>query len=53
MTDTRDTLAAEAQPPRARAQAGWTEERPTGLLVLADGTMIEGKGAGAAGVAVG
>ena len=53
MTDTRETLAAEAQPPRARAQAGWTDERPTGLLVLADGTVIEGKGAGAAGIAAG
>src|SRR4029453_13296020 len=53
MTDTRETLAAEAQPPRARAQAGWTEDRPTGLLVLADGTIIEGKGAGATGIAVG
>src|SRR3990170_1884399 len=51
MTDTRETLAAEAQPPRARA--GWTDETPTGLLVLADGTIIEGKGAGAAGIAVG
>jgi carbamoyl-phosphate synthase small subunit len=53
MIDTRETLAAEAQPPRARAEAGWTDERPTGLLVLADGTIIEGKGAGAAGIAVG
>jgi carbamoyl-phosphate synthase small subunit len=53
MTDTRDTLAAEAQPPRARAQAGWTDEIPTGLLVLADGTIIQGKGAGAYGIAVG
>jgi carbamoyl-phosphate synthase small subunit len=53
MTDTRETLAAEAQPPRARAEDGWTDERPTGLLVLADGTVIEGKGAGAAGIAVG
>src|SRR5262245_20102045 len=53
MTDTRETLAAEAQPPRARAEVGWTEQRPTGLLVLADGTMIEGKGEGAAGVAIG
>src|SRR3990170_298829 len=51
MTDTRETLAAEAQPPRARA--GWTDETPTGLLVLADGTIIEGRGAGAAGIAVG
>jgi carbamoyl-phosphate synthase small subunit len=53
MTDTRETLAAEAQPPRAHAEAGWTDETPTGLLVLADGTLIEGKGAGAAGIAVG
>jgi carbamoyl-phosphate synthase small subunit len=53
MTDTRETLAAEAQSPRARAEAGWAEEQPTGLLVLADGTIIEGKGAGAAGIAVG
>ena len=53
MTDTRETLAAEAQPPRARAEAGWTDETATGLLILADGTIIEGKGAGAAGIAVG
>src|SRR6201988_4518927 len=53
MTGTRETLAAEAQPPRARAETGWTDERPTGLLVLADGTIIEGRGAGAAGIAVG
>jgi carbamoyl-phosphate synthase small subunit len=53
MTDTRETLAAEAQSPRVRAEAGWTDERPTGLLILADGTIIEGKGAGAAGIAVG
>jgi carbamoyl-phosphate synthase small subunit len=53
MTDTRETLAAEAQSPRARGEAGWAEEQPTGLLVLADGTIIEGKGAGAAGIAVG
>jgi carbamoyl-phosphate synthase small subunit len=28
---------------------GWTTEKPTALLVLADGTVIEGKGIGAAG----
>ena len=39
--------------PRARAVAGWAEEAPTALLVLADGTVIEGQGAGAAGIAVG
>ncbi|MCO6185520.1 glutamine-hydrolyzing carbamoyl-phosphate synthase small subunit [Rhizobium sp. L1K21] len=29
--------------------APWTEEKPTALLVLADGTVIEGKGIGAEG----
>jgi carbamoyl-phosphate synthase small subunit len=29
--------------------APWTEEKPTALLVLADGTVIEGKGIGATG----
>jgi carbamoyl-phosphate synthase small subunit len=53
MTDTRETLAAEASPPRAHPLAGWSDEKPTGLLVLADGTVIEGNGAGAAGIAVG
>ena len=33
--------------------APWTVSKPTALLVLADGTVIEGKGLGAAGVAVG
>lgn len=28
---------------------GWTTEKPTALLVLADGTVIEGKGIGAVG----
>jgi carbamoyl-phosphate synthase small subunit len=28
---------------------GWTVQKPTALLVLADGTVIEGKGAGAVG----
>ena len=31
--------------------AGWTEFKPTALLVLADGTVIEGKGLGATGIA--
>jgi carbamoyl-phosphate synthase small subunit len=44
-TRARDTKAYDTKP--------WAEERPTALLVLADGTMIEGKGAGAVGVAVG
>ena len=30
----------------------WTQERPTALLVLADGTVIEGRGLGATGKAV-
>jgi carbamoyl-phosphate synthase small subunit len=52
MTDTNEAPAAEAAPLRAPV-APWTHEAPTGLLVLADGTVLEGKGAGAAGVAVG
>lgn len=32
--------------------APWTTEHPTALLVLADGTVIEGRGAGATGSAV-
>ncbi len=35
------------------ATAPWTTEVPTALLVLADGTVIEGRGVGAAGTAVG
>ncbi|HSD92922.1 MAG TPA: glutamine-hydrolyzing carbamoyl-phosphate synthase small subunit [Methyloceanibacter sp.] len=52
MTDENDTPAQGAALPRARPDT-WQDEAPTGLLVLADGTVIEGKGAGAAGVAVG
>jgi len=33
--------------------SGWSDPRPTALLVLADGTVIEGSGLGAAGHAVG
>ena len=53
MNDNPDMPAAEALNPRARATAPWGEERATALLVLADGTVIEGKGAGADGIAVG
>jgi carbamoyl-phosphate synthase small subunit len=53
MNDTSETLAAEAAALRARAVEPWADEPPTALLVLADGTVIEGKGAGAAGTAVG
>ncbi len=38
---------------RARPAPAWADEAPTALLVLADGTVIEGKGAGATGTAVG
>ncbi|MGE0283263.1 MAG: glutamine-hydrolyzing carbamoyl-phosphate synthase small subunit [Rhizobiaceae bacterium] len=34
------------------ATAPWTTEKPTALLVLADGTVIEGRGLGATGTAV-
>ena len=35
----------------SNSPAPWTEEKPTALLVLADGTIIEGKGCGATGIA--
>jgi carbamoyl-phosphate synthase small subunit len=53
MNDTSETLAAEAVALRAREAPAWADEAPTALLVLADGTVIEGKGAGAIGMAVG
>jgi carbamoyl-phosphate synthase small subunit len=53
MTDTQDTLATEAAFSRARATPPWADETPTALLVLGDGTVIEGRGAGALGTAVG
>jgi carbamoyl-phosphate synthase small subunit len=53
MTDTNEAPAAEAAPLRARHVAPWSDEAPTGLLALADGTVLEGKGGGATGVAVG
>ncbi len=34
-------------------ETAWTREKPTALLVLADGTAIEGRGLGATGAAVG
>jgi carbamoyl-phosphate synthase small subunit len=40
-------------PERAMSETAWTDEKPTALLVLADGTVIEGRGLGAAGVAEG
>ncbi len=36
-----------------QAEPGWSEPVPTALLVLADGTILEGFGIGAAGKAVG
>lgn len=36
----------------ATTTAPWTTEKPTALLVLADGTVIEGRGLGATGSAV-
>lgn len=40
------------QAPRGSGDA-WTEERPTAVLVLADGTVLEGQGIGAEGEATG
>ncbi|CEJ14452.1 Carbamoyl-phosphate synthase small chain [bacterium YEK0313] len=48
MTDTQDHAAGQV----ANA-AGWIEPKPTALLVLADGTVIEGFGLGAHGEAAG
>lgn len=53
MNDQTKSSAEEAASGRLGAADGWAEERPTALLVLADGTVIEGKGAGATGNAVG
>ncbi|ODR95155.1 carbamoyl-phosphate synthase small subunit [Methyloceanibacter stevinii] len=55
MTDEHDTGSS----PLARTHAAaastqpWADEAPTALLVLANGTVIEGRGAGATGSAVG
>lgn len=38
---------------RKQDDSGWTEPKPTALLVLADGTVLEGMGLGATGHAVG
>jgi carbamoyl-phosphate synthase small subunit len=37
----------------AQHDSGWPEKKPTALLVLADGTVLEGHGLGATGHAVG
>jgi carbamoyl-phosphate synthase small subunit len=42
-------LAPAAPVPAAMAPAPWAEARPTALLVLADGTIVEGTGIGAIG----
>ncbi len=38
---------------QGKTPAPWSTRRPTAVLVLADGTVIEGRGVGAAGEAVG
>jgi len=43
MADATQTASTPVTP------APWTQEKPTALLVLADGTVIEGKGIGASG----
>ncbi|MEX2167522.1 MAG: glutamine-hydrolyzing carbamoyl-phosphate synthase small subunit [Methyloceanibacter sp.] len=53
MNTETEALAAEAATSRARRLPDWADEAPTALLVLADGTVIEGQGAGATGIAVG
>lgn len=41
------------QPQSPQLSAAWADPKPTALLVLADGTVLEGTGLGAAGHAVG
>jgi carbamoyl-phosphate synthase small subunit len=53
MNDNPECLAAEASNTHARPADPWADELTTALLVLADGTVIEGRGAGAVGSAVG
>jgi carbamoyl-phosphate synthase small subunit len=43
----------DKQPEHRQPQGTWTEPKPTALLVLADGTVLEGFGLGAIGHAVG
>ena len=47
----------ETQPthpdPRQGSHQAWSEPKPTAVLVLADGTVLEGFGFGASGHAVG
>jgi len=43
----------DPQPRHLHAQEGWPEPKPTAVLVLADGTVLEGFGFGASGEALG
>ena len=47
------SLKEPDHPPHAPAAAGWTEPKTTAVLVLADGTVLEGQGFGATGTAPG
>ena len=54
MTGTDPVIArADANPGNSASTQGWTEPAKTALLVLADGTIIEGFGLGATGSAAG
>jgi carbamoyl-phosphate synthase small subunit len=53
MNDNPECLAAEASNTYARTADPWADELTTALLVLADGTVIQGRGAGEVGRAVG
>ena len=43
----------KATPPAGTSGEAWAEPKPTALLVLADGTVLQGVGFGAVGEAVG
>ena len=53
MTDEHDTGSSPLARTHAPRTQPWADEAPTALLVLANGTVIEGRGAGATGSAVG
>ena len=46
-------MTQPSSPAAGTAPDAWTEPKPTALLVLADGTVLEGYGLGATGTAVG
>ncbi|HEY1360690.1 MAG TPA: glutamine-hydrolyzing carbamoyl-phosphate synthase small subunit [Xanthobacteraceae bacterium] len=53
MSETQPAAVAAATASSRAHESSWSEPKPTALLVLADGTVLEGMGFGATGRAVG